>query len=99
MTIRMTSLGGHRMHNSTTCGCSQEGNCNVCDGGLLICQVCGLFEGCLTTECPGVPSYSKADDIYAGKLDFVAGEWHSEVMSCHCPPYLHWLAEQHQQQE
>lgn len=52
----------------------RPGSCTVCN--LFECSVCGLAEGCLTTECPGVPSWKKmADLVYAGKRDFVNGKW------------------------
>ncbi|MBR8043188.1 NADAR family protein [Burkholderia cenocepacia] len=47
----------------------------VADGGLAICRVCGLGEGALTTHCPGARAGAYADDVYAGKLDFVEGSW------------------------
>jgi hypothetical protein len=51
-------------------------NCNICEGGLAICSVCGLIEGSLTTECPGKSSYKDYGDmVYAGKKDFLNGEW------------------------
>ena len=28
-------------------------NCQICDGGLAICTVCGGFEGSLLDSCPG----------------------------------------------
>lgn len=65
--------------------------CPVCEGGLSICTRCGLIEGSLTTECPGVPSWAEhGDKVYAGKEDFIAGEW---VPKCspHSPAY--WTAE------
>ena len=50
--------------------------CPFCDGGLSACKVCGLIEGSLTTDCPGVNCYNgKADDVYKGKIDFINGEW------------------------
>jgi hypothetical protein len=55
--------------------CRQE-FCQICDGGITACTRCGLAEGALTTECPGenVP-YDRANDIYAGKVDFRGGQW------------------------
>ena len=50
--------------------------CSICVGGLAVCEVCNLYEGSLTTECPGVPSYGEhADAVYAGKEDFRGGKW------------------------
>ena len=45
------------------------------NGGLSVCSVCGNFEGGLSTHCPGIKATDKADDIYAGKFDFVNGAW------------------------
>lgn len=62
--------------------CDRLGCC-VCEGGLAICTVCGLIEGSLTTDCPGVRSHALyGDDIYAGKIDFKSGKW-----VCACSPY------------
>lgn len=49
---------------------------NVAGGGLAVCKVCHCFEGSLATECPSEPvSGDNQDAIYAGKLDFVGGQW------------------------
>ena len=53
-----------------------ERHCNICDGGLFICAVCGGAEGTLTTDCPG----NKLDEetqtrIYVGHIDFKDGVW------------------------
>ncbi len=51
-----------------------EGMCAVCN--LAVCKKCGLFEGCLTTDCPNENSYkSHSDKIYAGEIDFFDGTW------------------------
>ncbi len=66
----------------------QETHCPVCDGGLYICEVCGLIEGSLTTDCPGVESWcNKNELIYKGLLDYKNGEW---VKNCspHSPQYF-----------
>lgn len=43
---------------------------------LSICKVCGLIEGSLTTECPGVDSYKDhGDAVYKGLEDFRDGRW------------------------
>lgn len=53
------------------------GTCPTCT--LFVCSVCGLFEDALTTDCPGVPSFDKSEDIYkTGKLDFRDGAWVEE---------------------
>lgn len=74
-----------------TCGCtgtSREGRCNICDGGLALCRVCGLTEGCLTTECPGEPSYAEhGDAVYRGERDFAGGRWQEGVCSRHSPAH------------
>lgn len=60
-------------HTRKTCDCGNPG-CQVCN--LFVCSVCELYEGSLTTDCPGhtIP-YEKAQDIYAGKIDFRGDEW------------------------
>lgn len=53
-----------------------EGRCNICDGGLALCKVCGGAEGSLPKECPGSRMTSDQEDaVYAGTLDFVGGKW------------------------
>ncbi len=48
-------------------------HCIICEGGALVCKICGLAEGSLTTDCPGEDSVSKTDDIYSGQLDYRDG--------------------------
>lgn len=49
-----------------------EGNCCV----LFTCAVCTAWEGGLTTECPGrVTTYDEQEQVYAGKIDFINGQW------------------------
>lgn len=51
-------------------------SCIICDGGLALCEVCGLGEGALTTECCGHRVDSDvADDCYIGKQDFINNIW------------------------
>lgn len=67
--------------------CSSPGICPICDGGLAACEVCGLIEGSLTTDCPGYRCWQeKGDDIYEGKIDFVNGQWVNQP-SPHSPAY------------
>lgn len=56
------------------CNCGDDPSCQICQGGLAVCKVCGLLEGGLTTDCPGVPSHDKGDEVYAGKLDYREGQ-------------------------
>jgi hypothetical protein len=50
------------------------GGCNLCT--LAVCKVCGLLEGALTTDCPGVDCWNERnEDVYAGRIDFVDGAW------------------------
>lgn len=61
------------------------GTCNVCC--LFVCDVCGLYEGSLTTECPGEQASSaKATAVYEGEQDFRNGKWVNEV-SIHSPKF------------
>jgi len=50
--------------------------CPICEGGLTACSRCGLYEGSLTTHCPGVQSYAEhSDAVYRGEEDFFEGQW------------------------
>lgn len=80
----------HTFEEHTNC---DKPHCMICDGGLSHCTTCGLFEGSLTTECPGVQCYAeKADDVYAGKLDFLDGEWVERAASPYSPPGARQIA-------
>ncbi len=79
----------HDYYTSESCDCTKDGYCNVCDGGLAICRVCGLTEGSLTTECPGYQCWrEKNKDVYEGMIDFRNGEWVTQVTvhMKHCYP-------------
>lgn len=68
------------------CRCGYDRNCNVCDGGLAICSLCGLAEGSLTTDCSGQESYREyGDRVYAGEIDFIGGRWVPAAYSIHAP--------------
>jgi len=70
----------------TDCGGDCGGTCFVCCCGY--CNNCGLAEGCLTTECPGEPSFVEhGDDVYKGREDFVDGEWKQGLVSKYSPCY------------
>lgn len=65
----------HDFITSAECNCDSP-QCPVCVGGLAICKVCGLAEGCLTTDCPGEKIKAGCQDaIYDGLLDFSNGQW------------------------
>ena len=50
--------------------------CRVCSGSLALCETCGGAEASMPTDCPGVRmTGDQEDEIVAGKLDFVDGEW------------------------
>lgn len=52
----------------------------ICDGGLRVCVRCGCIEGAWTSECPDYQiRQSRLDEVYAGNLDFVDGEWKQQV--------------------
>jgi hypothetical protein len=54
-------------------------SCMFCDGGLSACSVCMAFEGAWPDECPGVRmSPEQSDAVYAGTLNYRAGEWRTE---------------------
>jgi hypothetical protein len=66
----------HIFETHTNC---HRTHCEVCDGGLSICTVCGLIEGSLTTDCPEKDSWLQyGDAVYAGEVDFRDGKWVSE---------------------
>ena len=51
-------------------------HCDVCDGGLAICVVCGGAEGTLTTDCQGrAMSEEEQEAVHKGQIDFVEGRW------------------------
>ena len=73
-------------HIWKTCDCNKPA-CWVCDG-LSICRRCGLLEGSLTTDCPGVESYAEHNEaVYTGMKDFVDGHWQLGTVSKHSPEY------------
>lgn len=73
--------GTVRNHVRVDCKCGRTG-CMFCDGGLFACSVCGLIEGSLTTQCPGVESYrDHGDAVYEGREDFIGGKWVSGAVS------------------
>ncbi len=77
----------HDYKTSTDCGCANP-CCIICVGGLAVCKICGLFEGSLTTDCPGQECWrDRHQDIYAGRIDFRAGQWVDEV-SVHSPAHF-----------
>lgn len=50
----------------------QRAHCEICDGGLARCTVCGGMEGSLLPECPGRWLSVKEDEENYKK--FLAGE-------------------------
>jgi hypothetical protein len=50
--------------------------CAYCDGGLFCCAVCGGAEASCPTDCPERRlTGDELDDIQAGILDFIDGDW------------------------
>lgn len=74
----------YRWEHTFIDGCEDKcGACNLCC--LSVCSRCGLYEGALTTHCPGENvSMDKSELIYAGKLNYRGGEW-VEELSEHTP--------------
>lgn len=59
-------MPAHRQAVCRHCGC---GDCNVCD--LVVCSVCGAYEGGLTTDCPGVRvDFDTQQEVYKTDLDY-----------------------------
>lgn len=54
------------------------GTCFGCN--IPVCKLCKLFEGALTTDCPGaIVSWEEQDRIYKdGNLDFRGEAWVNE---------------------
>jgi hypothetical protein len=51
-------------------------HCNICDGGLAVCVVCGGAEGKLTTDCCGYKLNSNVlNEVYLGDSDYKDGSW------------------------
>lgn len=52
-------------------------DCMFCDGGLFACEVCGGLEGGMPTQCPGRKmAAEEIDEVYAGRVDFINGQWY-----------------------
>jgi len=60
-----------------SCDCHKNPSrlsCNICDGGLSLCTVCGGAEGSLPTDCPGSRmSAELSESVYAGLADYRDG--------------------------
>jgi hypothetical protein len=69
-------IRAHVLAKPEDCGCRSDRPCNVCDGGLALCLVCGGAEGTLTSHCYGerVPE-EVLDRVYAGETDYKNGKW------------------------
>ncbi len=66
----------HELYTAADCKCDKTGGCNICDGGLALCMVCGGAEGSLPTECPGIRmTNQQEEEVYKKELDFVDGAW------------------------
>jgi len=66
--------GEHILHGSR--GECHEEKCNICEGGLGLCTVCGGAEGSMPTSCPGIRmTGTQADAVFAGTMDYVGGRW------------------------
>lgn len=81
MSAKVLPFPGHRWSHCRNPDCG--GTCMDCN--LAICEVCGLGEGALTTDCPRARiAQDLTDAIYAGKIDYRAGQWVLEA-SPHSP--------------
>jgi len=62
-------------HTPVKCNCNKS-HCNICDGGLVTCSVCGASEGELTTECPGYKlPRSTMKLVFEGEIDYISHRW------------------------
>ena len=58
----------HKLHGAHNC---QDPDCNVCSGGLGVCERCGGAEASIPTDCPGEPmSQDQQDLVQSGQLDY-----------------------------
>lgn len=70
--IQFTGARAHRLHR---CETECEG-CQVCEGGLALCDVCGGAEASLPTHCPGVRMDQVAESlVQSGYADYRCGVW------------------------
>ncbi len=84
----------HHYRTPADCTSSHDSPCMVCDGGLSVCRDCHLFEGCLTSDCPGHDCFAaQSAAVYRGQLDFRDGRW-VEAPSPHCPGGLNLAAQE-----
>ena len=61
--------------------------CNICN--LAVCKICSLYEGSLTTDCPGEEAFAEYNDaIYAGEIDYREGEGWVKKLN---PTNYEWL--------
>ena len=82
------STNKHFFLESDNCTCFGSPGCNICDGGLALCPLCGHIEGSLTTDCPATPTYRTYGDlVYAGTMDFRKGAWVKGISSPHSPAH------------
>jgi hypothetical protein len=67
----------HAWHDLLYC---ENPDCQICGSGLDVCDVCGAYEGGLTTDCPGRQmTWEEIERVYKnGDLDFRNGEWVNE---------------------
>ena len=57
--------------------CTNPESCQICDGGLGLCVVCGGAEGELTTDCYGSRlNQHILDAVYKGGLDYKDSSWY-----------------------
>lgn len=63
-------------------------HCNICEGGLAVCVVCGGAEGTLPTDCPGYKMDEQEQAyVMAKQIDFIGGHWANIHVST---PFTDW---------
>lgn len=66
----------HVLHTEKDHHPADENRCITCEGGLALCKACGGAEASMPTDCPGSPmTGEQMDEVQAGHLDYVNGEW------------------------
>jgi len=72
----------HVLKTSKDCDKEDCPGCNICEGGLVLCKVCGGAEGSLPTDCPGVKMTTEQDEaVYVGILNYAKGYWWEKLRS------------------
>ncbi len=66
----------HKFEDCPESGCEYPIRCGWCEGSESHCTECGLAEGILTKECPGVMAPERTQQrVMDNEIDYVDGSW------------------------